>query len=113
MHIAKMILVILVGVSVAVLPAAAGFAGAPQAAAMSVSMPDCDHHMHTPDGKTQKSDSDCMSMAACVFHCFSVTGVATAAVSLVPAVGTALQPLRASDRLSPQTGSLPFRPPRV
>lgn len=113
MRIAKMILVILVGVSVAVLPAAAGFAGAPQAAAMSVSMPDCDHHMHTPDGKTQKSDSDCMSMAACVFHCFSVTGVATAAVSFVPAVGTALQPLRASDRLSPQTGSLPFRPPRV
>jgi hypothetical protein len=113
MRIAKMILVILVGVSVAVLPAAAGFAGAPQAAAASVSMPDCDHHMHTPDGKTQKSDSDCMSMAACVFHCFSVTGVATAVVSFAPAVGTALQPLRASDRLSSQTGSLPFRPPRV
>ena len=111
MRIAKMILVILVGVSVAVLPATAGFVGAPQVA--SVSMPDCDHHMHTPDGKTQKSVSDCMSMAACVFHCFSVTGVATAAVSFVPAVGTALQPLRASGLLSPQTGSLPFRPPRV
>jgi hypothetical protein len=111
MRVAKMILVILIGVSVAVLPAAAGFAGAPQAAAMS--MPDCDHHMHAPDGKTQKSDSDCISLAACVFHCFSATGVATAAVSFVPVVGTALQPLRASDRLSPQTGSLPFRPPRV
>ncbi|HEX3162533.1 MAG TPA: hypothetical protein VHQ92_08145 [Pseudolabrys sp.] len=111
MRIAKLILVTMVGVSVAVLPAAAGFAGVPQTA--SVSMPDCDHHMHTPDGKTQKSDSDCMSMAACVFHCFSVTGVATAAVSFVPAVGTVLQPLRASDRLSSQTGSHPFRPPRV
>ena len=113
MRIAKMILVILVGVSVAVLPAAVGFAGAPQAATASVSMPDCDHHMHTPDGKTQKSDSDCMSIAGCVFHCFSVTGAASAAVAFVPAVGLALQPLRASDRLSVQMGSLPFRPPRV
>lgn len=112
MRVIKIMLVILVGVSVAVLPAAAGFAGAPQAAAMSVSMPDCDHHMHTPDGKTQKSGDDCISMTGCVFHSFSFTGTA-AAVSFVPAVGPALQPLRASDRLSPQTGSLPFRPPRV
>ncbi|HEY6022679.1 MAG TPA: hypothetical protein VIV34_00705, partial [Pseudolabrys sp.] len=69
-----MILVIFVGLSVAVLPAAAGFAGAPHVAAASVSMPDCDHHMHAPAGQTQKSDSDCMSIAGCVFHCFSVTG---------------------------------------
>ena len=52
MRIARMILVILVGLSVAVLPAAVGFAGAPQMAS-AVSMPDCDHHMHAPDGKTQ------------------------------------------------------------
>ena len=111
MRIAKTILVILVGLSVAVLPAAVGFAGAPQMASMS--MPDCDHHMHAPDGKTQDSGSDCLSMAGCVFHCFSFTGVAAAAVAFVPVASATLQPLRASDRLSPQLGSLPFRPPRI
>ena len=74
MLIAKTILVIIVGVSVAVLPAAAGFASTPQIAAASVSMPDCDRHMYAPAGKTQKSDSDCISMAGCVLHCFSLTG---------------------------------------
>ena len=112
MRIARTILVILVGLSVAVLPAAIGFAGAPQMAAL-VAMPDCDHHMHAPADKTQKSDSDCISIAGCVFHCFSVTGVTTAAVAFVPVVDVALQPLRVSDHLSPQLGSLPFRPPRV
>jgi hypothetical protein len=112
MRIARMILVILVGLSVAVLPAAVGFAGAPQMAS-AVSMPDCDHHMHAPDGKTQDSGNDCLSMAGCVFHCFSFTGVAAAAVACVPVASAAPQPLRASDRLSAQLGSLPFRPPRI
>jgi hypothetical protein len=113
MRIAKMILVIFVGVSVAVLPAAAGFASAPQMAAASVSMPDCDHHMRAPASKTQKSDTDCISMAGCVLHCFSFTGVAATVVAFVPVIGAALQPLRASNHLSPQLGSLPFRPPRA
>jgi hypothetical protein len=113
MRIVKTILVIFVGVSVAMLPAAAGFASAPQIAAASVSVPDCDHHMYAPAGKTQKSDSDCISMAGCVFHCFSLTGVAAATVAFVPIVRATLQPLRISDNLSPQIGSLPFRPPRV
>jgi hypothetical protein len=111
MRIVRTILVIFVGLSVAVLPAAVGFAGAPQMA--SVSMTDCDHHMHAPVGKTQKSGSDCISMAGCVLHCFSFTGVAAAAAAFVPVIGATLQPLRASDHLSPQLGSLPFRPPRV
>jgi hypothetical protein len=111
MRIVKTILVIFVGVSVAVLPAAAGFASTPQMA--SVSVPDCDHHMHAPAGKTQKSDSDCISMAGCVFHCFSFTGIAAATVAFVPTIGAVLQPLRISHRLSPQIGSLPFRPPRA
>ena len=111
MRIVKTILVIFVGVSVAMLPA--GFASATQIAAASVSVPDCDHHMHTPAGKTQKSDSDCISMAGCVFHCFSLTGVAVAAVAFVPIVRATLQPSRIIDSLSPQIGSLPFRPPRV
>jgi len=113
MRIVRTILVLFVGVSVAILPAAAGFAGAPQMAAASVAMPDCDHHMYAPAGKTQKSDSNCISMAGCVLHCFSFTGVATAAVAFVPVIGATLQPLRASDHLSPQLGSLPFRPPRA
>jgi hypothetical protein len=111
MRIAKTILVIFVGLSVAVLPAAVGFAGAPQMA--SVSMLDCDHHMHAPDGKTQDSGSDCLSMAGCMLHCFSFTGVVAAAVAFVPVASATLQPLRASDQLSPQLGSLPFRPPRA
>jgi hypothetical protein len=102
-----------VGVSVAMLPAAAGFTGAPQMAVASVSMPDCDHHMHAPAGNTQKSDSNSISMAGCVLHCFSFTGVAATTVAFVPVIGATLQPLRASDQLSPQLGSLPFRPPRA
>jgi len=113
MRIVRTILVLFVGVSVAILPAAAGFAGAPQMAAASVSMPDCDHHMPGPAGKTHKSDNDCISMAGCVLHCFSFTGIAAVTVAFMPVIGTTLQPLRASDHLSPQLGSLPFRPPRA
>jgi hypothetical protein len=102
--------VILIGVSVALLPAASGSAAS---APPTASMPDCDHQMHVPADKTQKSDSDCISMANCVFHCFSVTCVAAVAVAFVPVVGAELQPSRVSDRLSPQLGSLPFRPPRT
>jgi hypothetical protein len=76
-------------------------------------MPDCDHHMPGPVGKTQKSDNNCISMAGCVLHCFSFTGIAAATVAFMPVIGTTLQPLRASDHLSPQLGSLPFRPPRA
>ena len=113
MRIVRTILVLFVGVSVAVLPAAASFAGAPQMAAASVSMPDCDHHMHGPTGKTQKSDNNCISMAGCVLHCFSFTGIAAATVAFVPVIGATLLPLRACAHLSPQLGSLPFRPPRA
>jgi uncharacterized protein involved in copper resistance len=114
-----MMLIVVVGLSVALLPAAAGFsAGTPQAAPAAVTMsasamPDCDHHMHAPSGKTQKSDSDGMSMNGCVFQCFSFTGVAAADVSYAPAAGKAPRVVQISDRLSPQTGSLPFRPPRI
>ena len=113
MRIVRTILVLFIGVAVAVLPAAASFAGASQMAAASMSMPDCDHHMHEPTDKTQESDNNCISMAGCVLHCFSFTGVATTAVAVVPVIGATLQPLRASDHLSSQLGSLPFRPPRV
>ena len=113
MRIVRTILVLFVGVSVAMLPAAAGFAGVPKMAVASMSMPDCDHHMHAPAGNTQKSDSNSISMAGCVLHCFSFTGVAATTVAFVPVIGATLQPLRASDQLSPQLGSLPFRPPRA
>ena len=119
MHIARMMLVVLIGLSVALLPAAAGFAtgtaqAAPAAATASVSaMHDCDHHMHASGGETQKPDRDCISMNGCVFQCFSFTGVAASDASYAPASGTAFQLVRISDRLSSQTGSLPFRPPRV
>ena len=113
MRIVRTILVLFVGVSVAMLPAAAGFASAPKMAVASVSMPDCDHHMRAPAGNTQKSDSNCISIAGCMLHCFSFTGVAAAAVAFAPVIGATLQPLRASNQLSPQFGSLPFRPPRI
>jgi hypothetical protein len=113
MAIARAIMVALIGVSVALLPAAAGFAANVPPTAASMSTPDCDHHMHAPAGKTQASDSDCISMAGCVFHCFSFTGIAAVTVAFLPTVGAALQPLRLSDHLSPQIASLPFRPPRA
>lgn len=119
MRAARMMLVVLVGLSVALLPAAAGFSAAPAraapaAAAAPVSaMHDCDHHMRAAGNETQKSDSNCISMNGCVFQCFSFTGIAANPMSYTPTPGTAFQPVRISDRLSPQTGSQPFRPPRV
>ncbi len=119
MRIARMMLVVVVGLSVALLPAAAGFsAGAPKAAPAAATtslsvMHDCDHHMHARGSETQKSDSNCISMNGCVFQCFSYTGVAAADLTYAPASGTAFRPMRISNHLSTQTDSLPFRPPRV
>lgn len=119
MRLARTMLTVLVGLSVALLPAGVGFsAGAPQAAAATAAMSasamhDCDHHIHAPGGDTQKSDSNCISLNGCVCHCFSFSGIASAEVAYAPASGTAFQPMRRSDHLSSQTGSLPFRPPRV
>ena len=114
MRIAKTILVILIGVSVALLPAGRFAASAPSTTTVaSVTIPDCNHHKQAPADRTQKSDSDCISIAACVLHCFSFAGVVASIIAFLPLDGITLQPLRASDRLSPQLGSLPFRPPRA
>jgi hypothetical protein len=113
-RIGRAIIVVLIGLSVATLPMAAGFAAhVPTTAATEVLASDCDHLHNAPVGKTQKSGSDCISMASCVLHCFSFTGVAAADVAFVPIIGATLQPLRAGNHLSSQLGSLPFRPPRA
>lgn len=115
MSFVRTIFILVISLSVATLPAAAGFsANAPASkSASSMIMPDCGHQIRMPAEETQKTDIDCISISGCVFHCFSFTGVSAANVGFVPAVGATLRPMRKSDRLFSQTGSLPFRPPRI
>jgi hypothetical protein len=118
MWIGRTIFTALVALSVATLPAAIGFAaGATTAMEISASpaMPDCDHHHHrrnAPGGKTQKSVDDGACMAACALNCFNVMAAAFSAIAFSTPASAALKPAHASNNISSQMGSPPFRPPR-
>jgi hypothetical protein len=111
----RTILAMMVAFSVAMLPAAGGFAAASHMKEMSASaaMPDCGHHHHAPIDKTQKHTNDCASMAACALKCFNFTGITFAGLAFSSAAGAALDPIRVSDDIPARMEGLPFRPPRV
>ncbi len=118
MRIARTILVTLVALAVATLPAAAGLAvvlpTSNQAADVSSeAMPDCAHHHAVPADQRQKPASDGASMAGCAVHCFSFAGFAAATVAVLPAASAALEPVRVSDGAPSHMGLPPFRPPRA
>jgi hypothetical protein len=115
MRIGQTILVMVVALSVATLPATAGFAASSKTMEVSASetVPDCGHHHHAPSDKTQKTANDCASMAGCALKCFNFTGVTFSGIAFLSPVGAALEPLRVNDRVLSRTGGLPFRPPRA
>jgi len=115
LRIGRTIFAVLIGLSVATLPAATGFA-ANAATATDVSaskaMPDCDHHHNAPSDKTQKTAGDCACMAACALTCFSFTAPGSSGITFSSPASTALKPVRTDTNVSSRMGSPSYRPPR-
>jgi hypothetical protein len=115
LRIGRTIFAVLIGLSVATLPAATGFAAsAATATEMSASkaMPDCDHHHNAPSDKTQKTAGDCACMAACALTCFSFTAPGFSGITFSSLASATLKPVRTSTNVSSRMGSPPYRPPR-
>jgi hypothetical protein len=115
-RIGRIIIAVVVGVAVATLPAAIGFAtNVPTATEMSASetMPDCDHHHNLPSDKTQKTANDCACMAACALKCFNFTATVFSGIAFSSPASAALKPVRTRIHVASQMGNPPFRPPRT
>jgi hypothetical protein len=113
MAIARTIFALLIAASVALLPAvgAAAFKlQSPDASETSAAEPehDCCPPAANPCGKAM---DNCASMAACALKCFSFAGVSSPLQYPLSVAG--LVPLLQSDGFRAQTGSPPFRPPRI
>ena len=114
MTLARTILTFLIAASVASLPAAGAGAFKSQSqepTEMSASEPthDCCPPAANP---CDKAMGDCGSMAACALKCFSFAGGMSSPLDY-PAMLVGLMPLFESGAFHPQTGSPPFRPPRI
>ena len=116
MHLGRTILTVVVALSIAMLPSGRGIAAAvksaePAMSGMSSSMDDMDCCPHQKPSSEKAIDDCCASMATCPMTCFGVAGTSSLIVfpSLLAGVPLAL----ASNPLHAQSGSPPFRPPRV
>jgi hypothetical protein len=112
MNVGRTILASLIALSVALLPAAGGAGGkSPAPAGMSVmeDMPDCCPHKANP---CEKAMDDCAAMATCALKCCSFAGTALPIIVFPSTFASLTIPLAANPFAS-QTGSPPFRPPRI
>ena len=113
MNIARTIVVFLIALSVAILPAARSAAvsvKSPEAAGISMTedMPDCCPHKANP---CEKAMDDCGAMATCALKCFSFLG--TSAAIVFPSAFSKMTASFVANPFSSQAGSPPFRPPRA
>lgn len=112
MSVGRTILALLVALSVAMLPAAAG-AGvsvkSPAQADMSAmeDMHDCCPKANPCD----KAMDDCGTMATCALKCFSFT--TSSSIIVFPSICATMTAAFVGNPFSSQMGSPPFRPPRV
>jgi hypothetical protein len=114
-RIGRAIFAVLIGLSIAMLPATIGFAaGVATATEISASkaMPDCDHHHNAPDIQTHKAINGSACMADCALSCFGFTATGYSGISFSSPASAALKPVRVSDAISSRMGKPPFRPPR-
>jgi hypothetical protein len=122
MTLARTIFAFLIAFSVAMVPAAgaaafklksqdAGEMSASEAAEMSAAeaMDDCCPHAANP---CDKAMADCGSMATCALKCFSFAGTSFSSI-VFPSIAAKMAAPIAVHPFSSQTGSPPFRPPRV
>ena len=115
LRVGRIIIAILISMSVASLPATAGFAAnVPTESKMpaSVTMPDCSHNDKAQSGQTQKTTDNFASRAACALTCFNFTGTPLSGFVLPPS-SAALKLVRIGAHVSSRMGSPPFRPPRI
>jgi hypothetical protein len=131
MRIGRTILALLIALSVAMLPAAAGTGLRSSASAdmsstatdmpssdmsatdmaamdMSAMEGDCCPHKANPCDKAD----DCRTMATCVLKCFSFAGTAWSTITFPSSFAKLAVPFGGA-ALPSQTGSPPFRPPRT
>jgi hypothetical protein len=105
-------LTLLIALAVAMLPAAGG-AGvkSPAPAGMSAmeDMPDCCPQKADP---CEKAMVDCAAMATCTLKCFSFVGAASSII-VFPSTFASMTIPFAANSFASQTGSPPFRPPRI
>jgi len=114
-RIGRAILAVVIALSVAILPATAGFAAGGNTAEVSASAraPDCDHHHDIPNNTTQKSTDGCDSMAGCALKCFNITVVSFSSLTISSSPSVALDPVRMESKVTARMGNPPFRPPRA
>ena len=119
MSIGRTILALLVSLSVAMLPAAAGAgvsAKSPHQADMSttedMSMPEDMHDCCPPTNPCDHAMDNCGSMATCALKCFSFAGTSASVIVFPAAFAKIIAPLE-HNPFSSQTRAPPFRPPRV
>jgi hypothetical protein len=112
MSLARTILVALITLSVALLPAA-GSAGLSLKSADTIEMSamedmDCCPHKASPCDRMD----GCASMATCALHCFTFA-VSSAPLPFVSLTLANNMPALQGDNVPSQSGIPPFRPPRV
>jgi len=109
----RTILAIFIALSVAALPATAGAAFTLRVQdATEMSAPEPMHDCCPPDANPcDKTKADCGSMATCAMKCFGYSGSASPLMYL-PTYTDTVSLFESSDFHS-QTGSPPFRPPRL
>jgi hypothetical protein len=120
MSIGRTTLALLIALSVAMLPAAAGVRVSVTSADMTemsamADMPDCCPHMADLCDKANTCDKvmgDCASMTTCALKCFSFAGTSFSNI-VFPSSSAKMPASIAGNPFSSQTGSPPFRPPRV
>ena len=117
MKIGRIALALLIALSVAALPAAGGVVAVAKsvemtstAAAEMAAMDDMDCCPHKAN-PCEKGMDGCSSMATCALKCFSFTGIASPVV--FPSYRAQLSAAFGANPFNSQTGSPPYRPPRV
>jgi hypothetical protein len=118
MNVVRIMFALLIALSVAVLPAASGVV-VTSAAMSDVAVDhqdmaamddmDCCPHQTNPGGKAMDK-STCM--AICALSCFTFGGADVSAIMFAPHQARLIWAL-ATNPFNAQTGSPPFRPPRV
>jgi hypothetical protein len=112
MNLGRTILALLIALSVAMLPAAAG-AGVGLKSADMTDMSAMGHDCCPPKADPcDKAMGDCSSMAACALKCFGFSAALFSTVvfrSILPSVAPQFE----SHLFRSQIGSPPFRPPRA
>jgi hypothetical protein len=114
MSIGRTILALLISLSVAMLPAAAGVgvtSKSPDQADMSMTedMHDCCPPMANP---CDPAMDNCGTIGICVLKCFSFAGTSSSSI-VFPATFVKMIAPCERNPFSSQTGAPPFRPPRV